>query len=300
MPLEVDFDGLFRWARYFTPHETTVLDRLAASIFVNSPDPGGRLMALFSAYFDASGSPVDQSFVIVSGYLANFLQWQLMESSWKDIHKQYGVDLPFHAADFMAATTNPQYKSQTNARKDYVALAGDPKKAEDFFHNICLLETTFVSCAITSIVPMDVYNSVSSLLDLRQVVPPYALAARSCIELVRDWEKKFDVPEPVECIFEEGDFEQGKFTDLMVDEGMPIPIYKKKADFAGLQGADHYAWERSFSQKKNALDNPPPPRLPFLMLVGAIPKLHLLSTTAHLINVCHLKKIDPRTGVKHG
>jgi hypothetical protein len=122
-----------------------------------------------------------------------------------------------------------------------------------------------------------------------------------CIELVRGWEVMFDLPksEPVECIFEEGDFEQGKFTNLMVDEGMALPIYKKKGDFAGLQAADHYAWERAFVLKQIAAGATSSTRVPLQMLLGMIPKLHIESTITNLINVCHLKRIDPKTGVRH-
>jgi hypothetical protein len=36
------------------------------------------------------------------------------------------------------------------------------------------------------------------------------------------------------------------------------------------------------------------------MLVDAIPKLHMETTLAQLMNVCHIMQIDPRTGVKSG
>ena len=192
-------------------------------------------MAMFTAYFDASGNGVDQPHVVVSGYIASYLQWKLIDGAWRNYHKARGVELPFHAADLMAAISNPNYKNQTNARQDYVHLAENRRDAEDFVVDLSALELTMVNCAITAIVPMGIYKGVSSLLELREVVPPYALAARMCIDLVRQWEHTFGVSERVECIFEEGDFEQGKFTKLIIDEGMPVPIYKKKIEFVGLQ-----------------------------------------------------------------
>lgn len=254
-------------------------------------------MAMFTAFFDASGDGVREPFVIVSGYIANFVQWHLFETTWKSVHDKYGVSPPFHAADLVAAMTNPAYKKQTNARQDYVLLATEPEKATQFIREISLAEASLVNCAVTSIVRMSTYEQVSSLLDLRKMVPPYALAARSCIELVRKWEGEFQIPEPVECIFEEGDFEQGKFTNLMVDEGMAQPIYKKKGDYAGLQGADHYAWERAFFMKRVA-GTDLPARLPFQIQLGSIPKLHIESTITNLIGVCHMKNIDPKAEVR--
>ena len=86
-------------------------------------------MAMFTAYFDASGNGVDQPHVVVSGYIASYLQWKLIDGAWRNYHKARGVELPFHAADLMAAISNPNYKNQTNARQDYVHLAENRRDA---------------------------------------------------------------------------------------------------------------------------------------------------------------------------
>ena len=255
---------------------------------------------MFTAYFDASGDAVRHPHVVVTGYIANHLQWKLFELAWKAVHDDFGVGLPFHMAELNAALTRPEdYAKQKNAREDYMALAQDAKRANEFFKRICLAQCTTVNCAVSSIIPMDIYNNVSSLLELREVVPPYALGARMCIAEVHKWEKQFDIQEPVECIFEAGDFEQGKFTELMIDEGMNAPIFKRKEDFAGLQAADHYAWEQAFYLKKELRRTHLPARDPFKALLNTIPKIHSQPTTATLINLCHAKRIDPRTGVHH-
>src|SRR6266568_8924901 len=129
MPLEVNLSNAAKWAKCFDFGNSTPLNRLAAGIFVGSDEPRWRLMALFSAYFDASGNAIEQPFVVVSGYIANFQQWKLLEDCWKNTHAKYGVSLPFHAADLAAAISNPNYKGQHNARQDYVALANDPDRA---------------------------------------------------------------------------------------------------------------------------------------------------------------------------
>jgi len=294
-----DINGSLReWVDWFSVQEPSALDRLGSAIFVNSPFLESRLMAMFTIYFDASGNSVDQPFVVVAGYIANYIQWRYFGHFWAKVHKDFGLDLPFHMSEFMAAMQNPRYAGQRNARKDYVALAKDSDKAEDFLIHLSMAQASFINCAVTSIVPMNIYNDVSSLLDLRDSIPPYALAARMCMDLVRLWERHFDAPEPVECIFEQGDFGQGKFSDLMVDEGMALPVYKKKEDFPGIQAADHYAWERAFMMREIALGVPRPPRKSLHMLL-AIPKLHVQATQTSLVNVCHLKKIDPKTGVRH-
>jgi hypothetical protein len=251
-------------------------------------------MAMFTAYFDASGNAKDQPLVIVSGYIANHFQWRNFEDLWDRIHVDYGVSKPFHMAEFMAARRSPAYRHQKNARPDYVALAGDEKEADRFLRNLVWAQAMSVLCSISCIVPMSLYAEVDSVLELREVVPPYALGARMCIQRLHRWEDDYKIREPVEYIFESGDFEQGKFTELMIAEGEAVPIYKKKDDFAGLQGADHYAWEEFNFLKRhtvNELQNATPT---LGMLLQSIPKLHTSPTIQGLIDICHIKGIDAR------
>ena len=161
-------EEIFEWADYFGCGKYSALDSLAAALFVNSPYPGGRLMAMFSANFDASGNAVDQPFVVVAGYIANHLQWRLFDESWKSVHDQFSVNLPFHMADFASALTNPNYKNQKNARQDYLAIAADEKKAQTFLARLTVTELTVANCSVTALIPMNVYNAVNSLLDLRK------------------------------------------------------------------------------------------------------------------------------------
>jgi len=145
---------------------------------------------------------------------------------------------------------------------------------------------------------MSIYEEISSLLDLRKVIPPYALAARTCHAEVHIWEQQFSIQEPVECIFERGDLEQDKFTELVLNEGGDPPIYKNKKDFAGLQAADHYAWEQFWYMKKAKTGIPFPARESFKSLLNFIPCIHREVNRESLIHICEQKGIDPRTGVK--
>jgi hypothetical protein len=208
------------------------------------------------------------------------------------------MQLPFHMADFVAALENPKYATQRNARPDYVEIAKDPVRADDFLKSLAMIQLSTVVCGISAIVDMEVYSNVSSLLDLREIVPPYALGARMCLAKVHRWENEFAISESVECIFEEGDFEQGKFTSLMIDEGEEVPIYGKKKDFAGLQAADQYAWEQYHFLSRHRLDANTEARRSFGALLHRIPKLHTHATQEVLINVCHAKGINPLTGVR--
>jgi Protein of unknown function (DUF3800) len=253
-------------------------------------------MATFTAYLDASGDSTKEPFVIVSGYIANFVQWETFESVWRNTHERFNVALPFHMAEFMAATTNPKYREQSNARRDYVEIAQDPTRWREFLQGLVYAQAMFIICAVTSLVRMNVYNEVDGFLELREAIPPFAFAARYCVDRVRKWEKYFQITEPIEMIFEEGDLGQGDFSRLMVGEGQPLPIYKKKSDFLGLQAADQYAWEIARrlkdEDKGKKLGRDFDPRIELQFLYNTIPRLYVEPTAESLVFIAN------ETGIK--
>jgi len=244
-------------------------------------------MVMFTACFDGSGQRSDK-FMVVSGYVANFQQWKMLETCWKDLHSEYGVDLPFHMADFSAACGDPdRYAKQKKFRADYVRLARDTKSAMEFLHKLAIIQVAAMHCGISCIIPMEIYNDVSTLLPLDEVVPPYALGARMCIERLRQWKEMFAICEPVEYVFEYGDFGQAKFTELMEVEGEQTPIYKHKDEFIGLQAADYYSWQQFLVLKKHLADSAYIPRDEVSMLIWGIPKPSVITSKA--ANGCHFK-----------
>lgn len=255
-------------------------------------------MATFTAYLDASGDSTKELFVVVSGYIANFVQWSNFDVLWRNVHEMSNVSLPFHMAEYVAATTNPKYSEQKNARKDYVEIAKDSARRQTFLHGLVLAQATFMICAVTSAVPMDIYNEMDGFMELREAIPPFALGARYCVNLVRKWEKYFQIPEPVEMIFEEGDLGQGDFSRIMVGEGQPLPIYKKKSDFLGLQAADLYAWEVARrlkdEDKEKKLGREFDPRMELQFLYGAIPRLQIQPTSESLASIANERGIKLR------
>ena len=270
------------------------LDRLAATLFVSDTRPESRLMVMFSAYFDASGDH-KKPFIVVSGYIANFVQWKALERIWRELHEEYGLSLPFHASEFFAAFTTEWYKTQTNARKDYIEIAKTPARAKEFFAKLCNAQLSLVHCGVSCIVPMQIYDEINALLELQELVPPYALGARMCVDWIKIWEKEMDIQYPTEIIFERGDFGQGKFTELMQVEGMETPIYKDKKDFAGLQAADHYAWEQNYRLKEEQRNEVLPlMREELQSLLLTIPKRHLVVPAESLVLLCQKKNISIR------
>jgi hypothetical protein len=285
-------------------HQCTAYDgipivRLGSSLFLNCRFPEGRVMGFFTAFFDASGNSIDQPYVVVAGYIGNWCQWQLLENQWRAIHKEHGVEIPFHASDFIVSQSYPErYAKQKNARPDYVALARTPDAGTLFLRRLCVAQLSFTACGISSIIPLRIYDELDAV-DLQKRIPPFALGARMCLARIHEWERLFQIRQPVECIFEEGDFGQGQFSKLMVDEGADIPIYKKKQDYAGLQAADHYAWEQAFFLKKELEGRQSPERTDFIAQLHMIPHMHGTHNAESLLRVCQLFGIEAKLRSKH-
>jgi hypothetical protein len=288
----IDFDEIRRWSKLLSPNPSP-LERLAGAIFVGKQIERC-LMSMFAAYFDASGAGQGQPCIVVAGFLANIHQWQVFEKAWKNAHDLAGLDLPLHMAELVAACETPErYAKQKNARQDYVKIAQDLNRRDEFLYNLMLVKIMSIHCGMSCMVPLDIYGKVHPRVI--EVVPPYALAARMCIAHIKFWEDTFG-KEGVEYVFEAGDLGQGEFTNLMVDEGQAIPIYKNKKDFAGLQAADMYAWEQFFQYKGELRGATSEFRDTFAGLIWGIPGMHSEVTLDILKKVCHLKGINTETG----
>jgi hypothetical protein len=84
----------------------------------------------------------------------------------------------------------------------------------------------------------------------------------------------------------------------MKREGLPIPVYKKKKDFAGLQMADLYAWEMCNQLKTQEKGSQRAveyfPRSEMVTLLQAIPRLHTEPTRESILHVRQGKGIRER------
>jgi hypothetical protein len=127
---------------------------LSCAIFTEEPE--NELMAHlspFTAYFDASGHPSDQPFVVVAGYVANYAQWGLFNRAWEHFHGKAGIELPFHMADFEA-----------RARTDYKKWPKNDPEAQDFLLNLCTAQQSYTLLHVACIVDMGQYKDINDVL----------------------------------------------------------------------------------------------------------------------------------------
>ena len=257
---------------------TTPLDWLMLSLCPHGV-PEEKPVSFYTAYYDASGAPGDSKFVVVSGFVANFMQWKAFENGWDDIHQKHGVSRPFHMTEFMAR------HQPGNEGSQYRKWASDSVEATEFLVQLGRMVQLCCLVGFSAIVSMDIYKDVSTAFPLETIVPPYALGARMCIASMHTWQMNHGMSEwDIESIFEKGDLGQSQFKYLMEVEGMEAPIFKKKDDYAGLQAADLMGWEQSFFLKRELRNEHIPPRPPFAWLLN-VPHVHTVVTKEMLIPI---------------
>jgi len=241
-------------------------------------------MPAFTAYFDASGHPSDQPFVVVSGYVANFLQWQVFNGNWAATHKRFDVRLPFHTTDFM------------HGNKPYDKWERGSAEANAFLTSLCIAQQMSILVSISCIVDMGDFRGINEVLQMDTILPAFALGARYCVELLELWQKNHEIGYPIECIFEDGDFGKGKFMELMRVERMPSPIFKDKKDFPGLQAADHLAWEQANQLKRERKAGTSLPCSESFSRLLGIPHIHRSTTLGSLLDIAEKKGVPIRRG----
>ncbi|HET6842756.1 MAG TPA: hypothetical protein VFK06_13915 [Candidatus Angelobacter sp.] len=238
---------------------------------------------MFDAYFDASGHEADSPFVVVAGYVASIIQWKVFEHAWDATLKRYGITRGFHATDFMAIPKRAEFKKWEQ---------GNPE-AEQFLGELIACQQVYPVLSISCIVSMSDYNDVDRRYAIRNIFPPYALAARVCIAKASKWAEDHGIKE-LECIFEDGDFGQGKFLHVMREEGRPIiPKTEAKLKFGALQAADHLAWEQNQYRKREMRNPDLPIRGSFNSLL-TMPQIHSHFPKDRLEEFCKAKGVQPR------
>jgi hypothetical protein len=241
-------------------------------------------LSAFSAYFDASGHPSDQPFVIVSGYVANYMQWQVFNGNWIEVHNRFEMPMPFHMTDFM------------QRKPPYNKWSADTKEADLFLTALCTAQQLNLLLSVSCIVDMGNYRQIDDVLLIDTMLPAFALGARWCVAILEDWQKQMGIEYPVECVFEDGDFGRGKFIDLIRTERMPAPIFKNKIDFPGLQAADHMAWEQASHMKRELKAGTTLPTTQSFSRILSIPHLHKRTDLANLLDICEKKGVPIRRG----
>ena len=185
-------------------------------------------MAMFTAYFDESGTSRDPHALTVAGSISSVRKWLHFERKWREILARNGVTV-FHMAECARATG--EYKGwSTERRKELIAdLTG------------CMAR--YVKRGFSVTVHLGDWRAMDQRFELSEkLTSPYVYAGRLCVLAARRWIHDSKVEAEVRYVFEDGADDKGKLLDVLSQRDNVKPIFESK-EVPGLQLADLIAWK---------------------------------------------------------
>ena len=211
---------------------------LAMAIFMGRWREG--LMAMFTVYFDASGSPDDlqTAALVVAGSLTTAEQWIEFERNWNSVLREFGV-------------SSLHMKYFAHSAGEYSSWKGDERKRRRFLSKLINVVTTRIQHTFASSILMADYRSVDEEYRLHEEIKPYAIAGVTCVAKTREWAKERGVnQEQIAYFFEDGDKDKGNLIQHMKLAHGFEPFFLPKEKSVAFQAADLLAYEHLLANTK--------------------------------------------------
>jgi hypothetical protein len=170
-------------------------------------------------YFDEAEGR-DQSFTMVCGWVTHEQRWAEFERDWRLLLLSYGV--PYLDMLEMGQFQGP-----------YAEWSGIPGKRGRFLRDAGAIIRSKVLWGFIFFVRHSAFEFANTLFDVTSGVKnPYALAARSCVEMVEQWRAQTSTPEDIEFIFEDLVRGQAALTvaTKAITPALPKPSFEPSRD----------------------------------------------------------------------
>lgn len=203
------------------------------------------VMAMLTAYFDASGNQDDSEAVVVAGFLSSTWEWLEFERLWNKCLLEFGVS-EMHMKEFAPSTG------------EFESWKDNEDKRRRFINRLISIIKKYTSNSFADAVLISEYRKVDSLYQLYEYCPPYSLASSHCVGKIREWSEMFGYDfGNIGFIFEDGDKNQGNMGNLIKANYGFTPSFLKKCKSVAFQAADMLAYEHLSAHRKlirNGLD----------------------------------------------
>lgn len=177
--------------------------------------------------------------VIVAGFVSDVNTLLHFDEAWKDVLKEEGVGC-FHMKDFVHSEGKFSSWKQDQRRRDY------------FIRRLITALRVAARYSISAAIRMSDYTECDRNYMLHESHHPCPLCARVTIGKTLRWANGIPVDE-VELVFGQGPEHAGELLETMKVLGGPIPTFKDRCKFPGLQAADLIAWEHLKAYNNNIL-----------------------------------------------
>jgi hypothetical protein len=187
-------------------------------------------MAVFSAYFDASG--VKQMRVLtVAGFVTTVRKWDRFDGEWSALLAGEALSA-MHMTDF------------ASSQGEFASWKGQTERRREFMDRLCACIKRNTNKGFASSLVLSDYGVLNAEFRLMETVgQPFTLCMRSCLGGLKLWAKRKKVTTDRLLVYiEHGDQDQGELIKRARDDGFKIiPLFK--ADAQAFQAGDLAAWK---------------------------------------------------------
>ena len=198
-----------------------------------------RVLAMFSVYFDESGTNADSPVVVVAGWISTDIQWERFSHEWEEVLRGAELTPPvFHMTDFESRHGPYRDWSEDKGLRILQRLQG-------------LLRRRARQPIIAAVVKADYVQAQAA--GRTPTLSPYGFAVMECIKLVGKWADSSHHHEPIAYFFEHGAPNRGYVVAAM-ERVEVVPEFRRRFRYGSwwfgfkdqilpLQAADFLAYE---------------------------------------------------------
>ena len=192
---------------------------------------------MLTAYFDASGSPVESEVLVVAGFIAEANRWIEFEKAWKRVLSSYGVK-SLHMKDY------------TQSFREFAGWDRDEAKRQGFMYSLLRVIEHYYAHSFGCALYRGAYMEANRLYRLDETSTPYGFAGCVCIAKVKEWattnKQEF---RDILFLFEDGDLGKGNLAKRAGEAFGVNPIFRPKTDSCVFEAADLLAYEQFKAHK---------------------------------------------------
>jgi Protein of unknown function (DUF3800) len=193
------------------------------------------LVAMFTAYFDASGTPQETA-LTMAGYVADEQKWVKFENCWQEILGRENIK-SFHMTDFVSC------------HGEFEGWKERPAIKNRFLTDLQECARKFTNKRFSASVVISDYNAINDKFRLEEFFGrPYSFCGISCVEHVRKWATARRRVRELMFAFEDGDKDQGNIKTICSKRFRPriTAVFLPKDKCLPFQAADLAAWKTRY------------------------------------------------------
>jgi hypothetical protein len=199
-------------------------------------------MAMFTAYFDASGHPDDvgsRPVLFVSGFVTTVDRWAKFETHWLALLREFGIEPPFHTTDFQSC------------KGQYASWRDDWDRREAFQSKALHVIKRWTNKPFSSGVVIPDFQRLFKEYEMPTHIPsqPYAYCGLQAAALLKAWADRCvddgrlkKSRDELKIVFEHGDTHRPEL-EAALDACGVFVLFDKKECLVPFQACDFLAWQ---------------------------------------------------------